>query len=384
MPPNTTALTQALKAEARRLGFQLVGVTDCAPPESYAVYAAWLAQGYHAEMAYMATERNRARRADPRRILPECESVLVLGIRYHQQRAAPPPPDDNARGLVAAYAWGDDYHDVLKPRLQALVAFLEAQLGRSVPNRYYTDTGPILERDFARRAGLGWIGKNAMLINPQWGSYLILAEILLGVPLEADPPFSTDHCGACTRCLEACPTDAILPNRTIDANRCLSYLTIENKGAIAPDLRAQAGAWVFGCDACQMVCPWNRRAPLEGDPAFAPRPEVPRPLLAEELRLTPQAFNRKFKGSPVKRTKRRGYLRNVAVALGNLGSAADMPALVAALHDAEPLVRSHAAWALGKIGSAAARAALQEALAAETNAAVQAEIRAALGEPPTT
>jgi len=378
MALNAAALTQAVKAEARRLGFQLVGVTDCAPPQTYPVYAAWLAQGYHAEMAYMARERNRERRADPRRILPECESILVLGIRYHQQRAAPPPPDDRPRGLVASYAWGDDYHDVLKPRLQALVAFLENAVGHPVPNRYYTDTGPVLERDLARRAGLGWVGKNAMLINPRWGSYLILAEILLGLPLEADPPFPADHCGSCTRCLEACPTQAILPNRTVDANRCLSYLTIENKGALAPNLRAQAGGWIFGCDVCQTVCPWNNRAPLEGDPAFAPRPGVPRPVLSEALRLTPQAFNRKYKGSPVKRTKRRGYLRNAAVAAGNLGSADDVPALIAALHDAEPLVRAHAAWALGKIGTAEARAALQTALPAETDPAVQAEIRAAL------
>lgn len=368
-------LTARLKSEAHRLGFHLVGVTDCAPPETYATYAAWLNAGQHAAMAYMARARNRERRADPRRILPECRSIVVLGVRYFQQRAAPEAA--GPRGRVASYAWGADYHDVLVERLKALVAFLEAETGAPVPNRYYTDTGPVLEREYAVRAGLGWVGKNAMLINPRLGSYLILAEVLLGIPLEPDPPFATDHCGTCTRCVDACPTHAILPNRTIDANRCLSYLTIENKGAIPAALRPSVGNWVFGCDVCQMVCPWNRRAPVEGDPAFAPRPEVPRPLLTSELRLTPQAFNRKFKGSPIKRAKRRGYLRNVAVALGNLGDAAAVPALAEALHDPEPLVRAHAAWALGRIGTAEACRALEAALPHETDPEVRAEMLAA-------
>ncbi|HFC09849.1 MAG TPA: tRNA epoxyqueuosine(34) reductase QueG [Chloroflexi bacterium] len=368
-------LTARLKAEARRLGFHLVGVTDCAPPTTYAAYAAWLGAGHHASMAYMARERNRERRADPRRILPECRSILVLGIRYFQQSALPPP--EKGQGRVAAYAWGADYHDIVVEKLRSLVAFLESEVGAPVPNRYYTDTGPVLEREYAVRAGLGWVGKNAMLISPRLGSYLVLAEVLLGVLLEPAPPFATDHCGTCTRCIEACPTQAILPGRTVDANRCISYLTIENKGSIPADLRPQMGDWVFGCDVCQMVCPWNRRAPLEGDPALAPRPEVPRPLLTDELRLTPQAFNRKFKGSPIKRAKRRGYLRNVAVALGNLGDLAAVPALVEALHDPEPLVRAHAAWALGRLGTPQACQALEAALTEEADPEVRAEIMAA-------
>ncbi len=372
---NLADLTARLKAEARRLGFHLVGVTDCTPPSTYAAYAAWLEAGRHATMAYMAQARNRERRADPRRILPECQSILVLGIRYFQQRAV--PSASGLRGQVASYAWGADYHDVVVERLRALVAFLEKAVGAPVPNRYYTDTGPVLEREYAVRAGLGWVGKNAMLINPRQGSYLILAEVLLGIPLETDPPFETDHCGSCTRCIDACPTQAILPGRTVDAHRCLSYLTIENKGSIPEALRPRLGGWVFGCDVCQMVCPWNRRAPLEGDPAFAPRPDVPRPLLTEELHLTPQTFNRKFKGSPIKRAKRRGYLRNVAVALGNLGDAAAVPALAKALGDAEPLVRAHAAWALGRIRSPEACRALEAALAKETDPEVRAEILAA-------
>ncbi len=374
-------LTQGLKAEARRQGFALVGVTDCAPPASYARYQAWLAAGHHAGMTYMATERNRQRRADPRRILPECQSIVVLGMRYEAPPAEDLPPSqepDLPTGRVAAYAWGEDYHEVLLQRMRALVRYLEGQVGRPFPHRLYTDTGPILERDLAQRAGLGWIGKNAMLIHPRWGSYLFLAEMLLGLALEVDPPFPTDHCGSCTRCLEACPTQALLPARTVDANRCLSYLTIEHRGPLPLHLRPALDHWVFGCDICQQVCPWNRRAPRHGDPAFAPRPQVPRPSLVDDLRLTPQAFARKFRGSPIKRAKRRGYLRNLAVALGNAADARTVPALAQALQDPEPLVRAHAAWALGRLGTPSAYAALTRALDNEKDPQVLTEIRRAL------
>jgi epoxyqueuosine reductase len=245
----------------------------------------------------------------------------------------------------------------------------------------------VLERDLAQRAGLGWIGKNTCLINPQKGSYFFLAEILLGIELTADPPFEADRCGSCTLCIEACPTNCILADRTLDASRCISYLTIELKGAIPPDLRPQMGDWVFGCDVCQQVCPWNRRfGSAEGDSAFAPRREVPYPNLVEEMQLSPAAFNLKFKDSPVKRAKRRGYLRNAAVALGNLAAVHDREAVemaVEVLSDAlteepESLVRAHAAWALGRIGAGAARSALNLAFQAEKDEQVHSEIQAAL------
>lgn len=375
------ALKAEIKAYARRVGFDLVGIAPCeAPQEGYERYLSWLKSGYHAEMAYMARPENVRRRGDPRLILPECQAIITLAVRYYKQSA------DNAqagkpRGKVASYAWGNDYHDVLVRWLREIVKFIESKVGHPIPNRYYTDTGPILEKEFAVRGGLGWVGKNGLLINPQLGSYLFLAEILVGLPLEADEPFSADLCGSCTRCIDACPTHAILPNRTVDANLCISYLTIEHRGAIPPDLREEIGDWVFGCDICQSVCPWNRRPPEEGNLAFAPRAGVPRPILAEELRLTPQEFNRKFKGSAVKRTKRRGYLRNVAVALGNSGDTSEesISALTAALRDHEPLVRSHAAWALGYLGTEKARRALQTALASEEDAGVREEILQALG-----
>jgi epoxyqueuosine reductase len=230
--------------------------------------------------------------------------------------------------------------------MKELVQFIEEQAGGPVRNRWYTDTGPLLERDLAQRAGIGWIGRNTCLIHPQHGSYFLLSEILLDLELEPDPPFVTDHCGTCRRCIEACPTDCILPNRTIDATRCISYLTIELKEAIPPELREKTGSWIFGCDICQTACPWNRFA-QPGDPAFGEAD--PLRSLTEELSLSPREFNQRFKRSPVKRAKRRGYLRNVAVALGNTGDMHILPVLQNALNDEEPMVREHAKWAIEKI-----------------------------------
>lgn len=291
-------------------------------------------------MDYLATERSRTRRADPREIMPECKSILVLATPY------PPPARSMNGGKIASYAQGSDYHDVIPARMQELVQFICQQIGGLVRNRWYTDTGPILERDLAQRAGIGWIGKNTCLIHPKRGSYFLLSEILLDLELEPDEPFTTDHCGTCTSCIEACPTDCILPDRTIDAQRCISYLTIELKDEIPVDLRDKLGDWIFGCDVCQQVCPWNRFA-MDGDSAF----ENIRPphSLTEELSLTSQEFNQRFKGSPIKRAKRRGYLRNVAVALGNAGEMIDLPVLQNALNDEEPLIREHTQWAIEQI-----------------------------------
>ena len=349
------SLAQSIKAEARRLGFALAGITTPDPPPHWSVFENWLAMGRHGQMTYLADERSRARRLDPRQILPECRSILVLGVRYPAPETTPPAEGQTPHGRVAAYAWGADYHLILPERLRTLVRFIETRVGHPIPNRWYTDTGPLLERDLAQRAGLGWIGKNTNLIHPRIGSYFLLAEILLGFDLEPDPPFAADRCGSCKRCIEACPTQCILPDRTLDARRCISYLTIELKGEIPLDLRERMGQWVFGCDICQMVCPWNRFAAPSGDPLFAPRPSVPRPNLIAELSLNPQEFNRKFKNSPIQRARRRGYLRNVAIALGNAAEhslsrdPAALPALREALRDFEPLVRVSSAWAIAHI-----------------------------------
>jgi epoxyqueuosine reductase len=375
------SLKAQIKAEARRLGFSHVGVTLPGPPSHFPTYKDWIKAGRYGEMHYLAGERALSRRSDPRRILPECRSILALAMPH----PAPDPGDtkaDPGHGLVGSYAWGRDYHEVFKPLLQALVVFIEQQMGRAVPNRWYTDTGPILERDLAQAAGLGWIGKNTCLIHPQGGSYFLLAEILLGLELEPDQAFASDHCGSCTRCLEACPTACIRPDRTIDARSCISYLTIELKGPIPVEWRSKIGDWVFGCDVCQQVCPWNIRfSHSQGTPVFEPQGAIQDPLLVEELSLSPQSFNRKFKGSPVKRAKRRGYLRNVAVVLGNQQDPGSIPALQEALlGEPEALVRGHVAWALGQIGTQAARAALQRARRTETESQVLEEIRDALAQ----
>jgi epoxyqueuosine reductase len=340
-------LKEKIRAKSKQLGFFLAGVTTPDPPSHISIFEHWLAQGRHGTMEYLATERSRIRRGDPRQILPECKSILVLATPY-----SAPSPDRRSggeagkAGHIAAYAWEKDYHDVLPRRMKELVQFIEEQVGHPVRNRLYTDTGPILERDLAQRAGLGWIGKNTCLINPRHGSYFLLSEIFLDLPLEPDAPFATDHCGTCTRCIEACPTDCILPDRTIDAARCISYLTIELKEDIPTELRDKIGNWIFGCDICQMVCPWNRFAG-EGDPAFGE--DNPAQILEDELSLTAQEFNHRFKGRPVKRSKRRGYLRNVAVALGNTGDMLALPVLQNALNHEESVVREHARWAIGKI-----------------------------------
>jgi epoxyqueuosine reductase len=337
-------LKEKIKVKAQELGFILAGVTTPDPPPHYSTFEDWLAQGRHGTMEYLAAERSRTRRANPREIMPGCKSILVLATPYS-------PPSSREQGLekegkIAAYAWGKDYHDVLPERMKELVRFIEEQMGHPVDNRWYTDTGPILERDLAQRAGIGWIGKNTCLIHPKRGSYFLLSEILLDLALEPDPPFVTDHCGTCTRCIDACPTDCILPDRTIDATRCISYLTIELKNDIPVELRDKIGTWVFGCDICQMVCPWNRFAE-DGDPAFGK--SSPAQSLHTGLSTSAQEFNQRFKGTPVKRAKRRGYLRNVVVALGNAENMHALPVLQNALNDEEPLVREHAQWAMDKI-----------------------------------
>lgn len=369
-------LKRAIQQEAQRLGFVLVGVTTPDPPSHIEVFERWLEAGRQGKMDYLAKVSSREKRADPRKILPECKSILVLAAPYYPAQQQPPK---RGSGRVAAYAWGDDYHEVLVERLQRLAEHITSACGEPLISRWYTDTGPLLERDLAARAGLGWIGKNTCLINPGLGSYIFLAEILLGIELEPDKPFPADRCGSCRRCLDACPTNCILPNRTLDAGRCISYLSIELKEHIPIDLRPQMGSWVFGCDICQQVCPWNRFAKTEGDPAFAPCGELPSPDLMAELGLTREGFNQKFKHSAVRRSKRHGYLRNVAVAMGNNPQPEYVNALSTVVEcDAEPLVRAHAAWALGRIGSAESRRALEIALQDEHDPQVLAEIREAL------
>ncbi len=297
------------------------------------------------------------------------QSALVVALDYGGAEPA---------GPVARYARGDDYHGLMRERLAEIGRWLAGATGART--RAYVDTGPVLERDLARRAGLGWFGKNTNLINPGIGSFFFIGALFTDLLLEPDPPFEADRCGTCTRCLDACPTRAFTAPRTLDATRCISYLTIELRGAIPEELRDAMDELVYGCDICQEVCPWNRRALPAAEPAFRARPGLENPSLPELLALNQEEFAARFRRSPLKRANRRGLLRNAAVALGNTGDLRAVPALVRALADEEALVRGHAAWALGRLGGEEARAALRAALETEQDAQVRQEMMEALAE----
>jgi epoxyqueuosine reductase len=367
-----------VKERARAVGFDLAGVTTAAPAATRDAYREWVAAGMAGEMGYMA--RDPQRREEPERVLPGARSVVVVALRYRPEAEDLAARAEPLHGQVARYALGDDYHDVMWARLNTLLAQVRERYGETVPGRGYVDTGPLLERDLAQRAGLGWWGKNTNLLHRHLGSYFFLGALLLGLDLAPDTP-TTAHCGTCRRCLDACPTNAFVAPYVLDARRCISYLTIELKGPIPRELRPLVGNWIYGCDICQEVCPWNRKAPGTDEPAFQPRGDLAAPELIPMLGLTDEEFRDRFRGSPIKRTKRRGLLRNVAVALGNSRDPAAVPALCQALaRDAEPLVRGHAAWALGQIGGPEARAALLAASATEADLYVTEEISAALAE----
>ena len=377
MSSNKEELTHLVKREARSLGFQIVGVTIPEPSAHMSVYSEWISEGRHAEMDYLATDRAIKRRQNILTILPECQSILVLGLNCQ--------PTQNSKNSskdvrVAAYALGDDYHNVFETRLNKLVKFIEAQLGSSFPHRIYSDTGPILERELAQRAGLGWIGKNTCLINPKLGSYFLLGEILLGIELDPDQPFVADLCGSCTRCIDSCPTGCILPNRTIESGRCISYLTIEKRGDIPRELRDLIGAWGFGCDICQDVCPWNLRfANPTMDDAFQPREFLNPPSIANFLDLTEASFKLQLHESPLKRPKLPGLLRNAAIVAGNSNASELIPHIAKLLRDhPNPSVRSHSAWALGQIEDPENVKILRDALESEDNDGTRSEIVSAL------
>ena len=336
-------LEARIRAQAYGLGFDLVGLTRTGPAQTAAAFDTWLRAGLAGEMHYL--ERGAEKRRDSRLPVDGVRSAVVVAMTYGGREPS---------GPVARYARGDDYHDVMIDRLRALHTCVDRWVGAPVRGKAYVDTGPILERDLARRAGLGWFGKNTMLINRGIGSFFFLGALLLDLDLEPDAPFETEHCGTCTRCLDACPTDALLKPGVLDARRCISYLTIELKGAIPWDLREPIGGLLYGCDICQACCPWNQRfAQALKEPAFAEREVLAgkstRQLARELLAMTQVEFSAAFKNSPMKRAKLRGLKRNAAVVLGNVGAGDDVDVLTRALADEEPLVREHAAWALAEL-----------------------------------
>ncbi len=361
---DTTGLRERIRACARTLGFTQVGFAPAERPTHADEYLEWLGRGWHGEMGYMARDDSVRRRLSPAAALPGCRSIIVVSLRY----AGPPKPDpDPLRATVASYAAGPDYHGVFEERLADLADFV----GQQVPDagtKPYVDYGPVLERDHAQRAGLGWIGKNTMLIDPKAGSYLLLGELLTTVPLPPDPPFTADRCGTCEACIPACPTGAIRAPRMLDASLCISYLTIELRGPIPERLRPLIGNRVFGCDICQEVCPWNRNAPQPDTPqpnaretpcsplGFRPgQPVPPESMLrwAEELlSLDDEGYRDRYRGTAFYRPGREGMLRNLCVGLGNSGCPEALTLLHEAAADASELVQEHALWAIARLEAA--------------------------------
>ena len=427
-------LSEAIRAEARRIGFALAGIVDPRPSGHIEFYERWLREGLHGGMDYLARPSGVERRRDPALADPFLRSIVVVGDEYHREDAEG-IPDDPSKGVIAKYARGRDYHRVIRAKLKRLHRWIEGEAGRAVEGRAVVDRGPVLEREIGARGGLGWFGKNTMLIHPKRGSYFFLGLLLLDLALEADEPFTEDHCGSCVRCLEACPTGALLGRDAsgapvMDARRCISYLTIEHRGPIDPALRPFIGNRIHGCDICQDICPWNERfarradepgyaargpgeppagvepeggegregragpsvLPPEGRspgpsgaaPSASPHPGTAAPALTDLMRMSEAEWERFSRGSAIRRAGYRGFKRNVSVALGNWLGGVERPdpeavlLLAAALGDPEPLLRRHAAWALGRAASPESRRALRRREAVESDPAVRKEIRAAL------
>lgn len=358
-----------IKDEAHRLGFALSAVCSAVEPPGAKRLDDWLAAGYAGEMAYIADRREAY--TNPDRVLEGVRSVVMLTLDY---RTLEPQAVAEGDGRVSRYAWGDaDYHDLIRPKLHSLADKLRAAVPGAT-TRGIVDTAPLMERDFAQLAGLGWIGKNTLLLNRDRGSWFFLAALLTDVELDIDTPMTNDYCGTCTACLDACPTDAFVGPRLLDASRCISYLTIEQKGMPSVELREGIGEWLFGCDVCQEVCPWNRRAPQSTEPVFQPRETMNPTDLVKLFSLDDEAFRQRFRGTPLWRPRRRGILRNAAIVLGNKRPAGADTVLAKALADEEPLIRCAVAWALGRYATDVAQQALRERAEVEADPDVLAEI----------
>lgn len=364
-------LTARIREEALRLGFFKIGIAAAGELPWRKHFENWLAQGMHGKMAYL--ERQAEKRKSPELVLGGVRSILVFAMNYHADCTRSTEP---LRGRISRYAWGEDYHDVLAGRLDLLLDSIKRQ-APAADGLCYADAGPVMEKVWGAHSALGWMGKHSNLITRSHGSWFFIGVILLNLELACDTA-ERDYCGTCRRCIRACPTGAIVAPYQVDARLCISYLTIELRGLIAPELRPLIGNRIFGCDDCQEACPWNRFAVLTAEKAFRPRAAGCMPELAPLVSITEREFADRFRASPVRRARREGLVRNVVIALGNSHDPEAIPALKAALHDISALVRRHAAWALGQIKTAAALQVLREARKQEPDAGVMEEIEDAL------
>jgi len=339
-----------VKRVAEEAGFDVAGIAPATDAPELKNFPEWIAAGHAGEMKYMEARDDRGdlKRASLARVAPWARSVIVCAINYNTANPYSTQMHDSSRGWISRYAWSDDYHDAVLHRLQKVEAALRqavpAESQPTLTTRSYVDTGPIVERVFAKYAGVGWLGKNTCIINQKKGSWLFLGVILTSLELAPDMP-APDRCGTCTRCIEACPTDALLGPYQLDSNKCIAYLTIEKRGSIPEDLRAGIGRHVFGCDICQDVCPWNRKAPASSAPEYQPRAGLVNPALAWLAEMSAEEFRRAFRGSPIRRTKRSGLRRNAAIAMGNSRNPEFLPVLEKLISDEDESVAESARWA---------------------------------------
>lgn len=373
---NQSQKSKLIKQLAYEVGFDLAGIAPAVTPEGYHQFLDWLDQGYAGEMGYL--ERRKEAYQHPRHVMSSVRSVLMLALNY---RTSDPPTLSGTQARVSRYAWGgSDYHNVIRKKMKLLSQRIREEFP-DCETRGVVDTAPLLERDYAQLAGLGWIGKNTLLLSKTEGSWFFLAGMLLSDELECDEPTQTSHCGTCTRCLDACPTDAFVEAGTLDARKCISYLTIELRDQPVPtELRTGMQEWVFGCDVCQDICPWNSKAPVSRESIFQPEENFTPIDAAELLSLDDMEFQKRFHGTPMSRPRRAGLLRNAAIVLGNLGDDSAVSILLQSLKDSEPLVRGAAAWALGERGSKAILINLEEQLTVELETDVINELRQSINE----
>ena len=373
-----TFSADALKQQAKNLGFNLVGITRADPSPTLSAYRQWIQQGMHGNMGYLARDDRLIRRENLNHIVDGVQSIVMVGLDYRSVLVPDSLLNDPSRGRIASYAWNLDYHDVMQDQLEQLTAWMQSQIGKAVDSKVYVDTGAILERSHAQQAGMGFIGKDTMLIHPQRGSYFFLGEVISTIDFDNyDTAHKDSMCGTCTRCLRACPTDAFPKPHVLDARRCISYHTIENKDWIDRDLRHSFGNWVYGCDICQDVCPFQRFSQPSDEISFYPiNYQTVAPHLTDLLTLTDETFKQIYGESPIYRIRRKRLVRNACIAVGNSHDKRFVPYIIQLLYDNEPIVRGHAAWALWQLMGQDAIGQLNELYYREDDAEVMAEIEA--------